>query len=107
MDAFSIRDLRERSGELVRELESGRLAVLTQHGRPVGVTVPLSEQLLQYGVPLALAVELFRTHTVSLGLAAKIAGLAYIEFVEELGRLGILVVDYDPAELSEELEHLE
>lgn len=107
MDAFSIRDLRERSGDLVRELEAGHLAVITKHGRPVGVTVPLTEDLLQHGVPLALAVELFRSHTVSLGLAAKIAGLAYIEFVEELGRLGIPVIDYDPAELEQELKNLE
>lgn len=106
MDTFSIRDLRERSGDLVRELEAGHLALITKHGRPVGVTVPMTEELLQRGVPLALAIELFRIHAVSLGLAARIAGLAYIEFVEELGRLGIAVVDHDPAELEEELKAL-
>jgi prevent-host-death family protein len=107
MDTFSIRDLRERSGDLVRELEAGHLALITKHGRPVGVTVPMTEALLQRGVPLALAIELFRVHAVSLGLAARIAGLATIEFLEELGRLGIPAVDYDPAELDAELKALE
>lgn len=107
MESFSIRDLRERSGELVRELEDGHLALITKRGRPLGVTIPISEHLIEHGVTFALAVELFRTHAVSLGLAAKVAGMSYAEFVEQLGRLGIPVVDYDPAELEHELKLLE
>jgi predicted HTH domain antitoxin len=107
METFSVRDLRERSGEFVRELEQGRLALITKHGKTLSVTVPMSEHLLRLGVPLALAIELFRGGAVSVGLAAKIAGVSYAEFVDQLGRLRIPVVDYDPAELARELTVLE
>ena len=103
METFSVRDLRERSGELVRKLEEGHLAVITKHGRPLAVTVPMTETLLEKGVPLALALELFKTHVVSLELAAKIAGVSYAAFLDHLARLGIPAVDYATAELDEEL----
>ncbi len=107
METFSIRDLRDRSGELVRELESGHLAIITKHGKPVGVTVPISEHLVQSGVTTALAVELFRSHAVSLELAARIAGVSYIDFIDTLAQLRIPVVDYSPEELEGEIEVLE
>ena len=107
MESFSIRDLRERSGELVRELEDGHVALITKHGRPLAVTVPMSEHLLVSGVPLALAVELFKAHAISLELAAKVAGVSYPEFLDHLARLRIPAVDYEPAKLEDELVFLE
>jgi prevent-host-death family protein len=107
MDHFSIRDLRDRSGELVRELEAGHLALITKHGKPIGVTVPMSEHLLETGVAMAIAIELFKGELISLGLAAKIARVSYVEFVEALGRLRIPVINCSPQELEQELKLLE
>jgi prevent-host-death family protein len=107
MEAFSIRELRERSGDLVRELEGGHLAVITKHGRPLAVTVPMTEALLSAGVGVAIAVELFKSKSLSLGLAAKVSGLDYAAFIDHLAELGIPVVDYDPADLSREIDLLE
>lgn len=106
MDTFSIRDLRERSADLVRELESGALALITKHGRPVGVTVPMDDTLLREGLPLALAVALVRSDSASIGLAARVAGLSYVEFVEHLSRIGIPVADYGGDQLERELDTL-
>ena len=106
MQVFSIRELRERSGDLVRELESGQIAIITKQGRPVGVTLPMSDHLLEAGVALALAVELYRSEIVSTSLAAKVAGLSYIEFAEHLSRLRIPLADYGAEQLDRELEVL-
>ena len=46
-------------------------------------------------------------HVVSLSIAARIAGAGYIELIEELGRLRIPAIDYDPSELAAELQTLE
>lgn len=107
MHTFSIRELRERSGDLVRGLESGQIAIITKHGRPVGVTLPMSDHLLEAGVALALAVELYRGQVISTGLAARLAGLSYVEFVEHLSRLRIPVADYGAEQLDRELDLLE
>ncbi len=44
---------------------------------------------------LLLAAKLFEVGRVSLGQAAMVAGLGKIEFIDELGRLRIPLIDYD------------
>lgn len=107
METFSIRDLRERTGELVRQAEAGRLSLVAKHGRPLFVAVPLDEHLLEQGVAVALACRLFAEKAVSLGKAAKLAGLSVEAFVERLGAMGIPAVDYPAEELDQELAALQ
>ena len=103
METFSIRDLRERTGELVREAEAGHLSVVAKHGRPLFVAVPMDEHLLKEGVAVALAIRLFAEKVVSLGKAAKLARLPIEDFITRLGAMGIPAIDYPPEELDEEL----
>lgn len=103
METFSIRDLRERTGDLVRNAENGQLAVVAKHGHPLFVAVPLDEALLRSGVHVALAIKLFQDGALSLGKAAKLAGLDYEAFVEKLASLGIPAVDYPPEDLDSEV----
>lgn len=107
METFSIRDLRERTGELVREAEAGHLSIVAKHGRPLFVTVPMDEHLLKEGVAVALAMRLFAEKAVSLAKAAKLAQLPIEDFITRLGAMGIPAVDYPPEELDEELAALE
>jgi prevent-host-death family protein len=105
MDTFTVRDLRERTGELIRDAEAGKLSVVTKHGRPVFVAVPWSESMLRDGLQVALAIKLFDEEVVSLGRAARIADLSVEEFIGRLGALGIPVVRYPPEELEAELKN--
>ena len=105
MQSFSIKDLRERTGELSKEAEKGNLALITKHGRPMFVSVPFTENLLQNGVHVAMAENLFKNGTLSIGKAAKLAGMSIAEFTEHLSRLGIDVVNYPAEELKQELEY--
>ncbi|MGE0331703.1 MAG: type II toxin-antitoxin system Phd/YefM family antitoxin [Ramlibacter sp.] len=41
--AFTIRDLRDRCGELMRDAEAGKLSAVTKHGQPVIVAVPFTQ----------------------------------------------------------------
>jgi predicted HTH domain antitoxin len=107
MQTFSIRDLRARSGDLSHEAEQGHLALVTRHGQPLFVSVPFTEALLQAGVHTALAVRLFQEGTLTPGRAARLARMSLAEFLETVSAQGIPVVDYDPAELAEELAYLE
>ena len=106
MDAFTIRDLRERTGDLVREAEAGKLSVVTKRGRPIFVAVPIDKQLLEEGVRTALAIKLYTEEALSLGRAARLAGLSVEAFLEKLGAAGIPTVRYSPEELNEELDAL-
>lgn len=107
MQTFSIRDLRDRSGELTREAEEGRLSLVTKHGQPLFVSVPFGDTLVEHGVKVALATSLFKTGDLSLGQAKSLAGMNYFEFMEHLGQLQIPVVNYTVDELKQELETLD
>ena len=103
VDVFSVRDLRQRSGELLRYAENGHVALITKHGRPAIVAVPFDALLLDLGVHRSLALHLFENHRLSLTQAAKLAAVAVEEFVELLRKTGVPAVDYPPEELEDEI----
>lgn len=103
-DVFSARELRHRSGELFRDAERGRLAVITRHGRPAILAVPFDDRLLALGVQRAVAVSLFETGSLSLAQAAKLAGLSIEDLAELLGREEVAAVDHPPDELADDLK---
>lgn len=104
LDVFTVRDLRQRSGDLLRDAEEGRMALITKHGRPALLAVPFDERLLSHGVHRALALHLFEGGQLTLSQAAKLAQLSLEAFIELLGEAGIAAVDYPPEELADELE---
>ncbi|MBK8523493.1 MAG: UPF0175 family protein [Betaproteobacteria bacterium] len=104
METFSIRDLRERTGELVRTAEAGRLSVVAKHGQPVFIAVPFDEALMTKGVNVDLAIKMFDEGALSLGKAAKLANMSHEEFMEILGAMAIPVVRYSADEIIDEVE---
>ena len=103
LNVFSARDVRHRSGELLRDAAHGQLAVITKHGRPAILAVPFDERLLEIGVHRAVALRLFEQRLVTLAQAARFAGTSAEEFVELLGEAGVPAVDYPPEELDKEV----
>lgn len=99
---FSVRDLRQRTGELLKGAQEGRLAVVTKRGRPAMLAVPFDERLLGLGVHRALALRLFEDRHLSLTQAAKVAGMIPEDFIALLGEAGVPAVDHSPEELEEE-----
>ncbi len=103
VDVFSMRDLRQRSGELIKEAEDGHLALITKHGRPAILAVPFDDRLLELGVHRALALRLFEHRHLTLVQAARLAGMTAEEFMNLLGEAGVPAVDYPPEELKDEI----
>lgn len=104
MDTFTVRDLRERTGELVQDAEQGKLSLVTKHGQPIFLAVPFNETLLELGLRSALAIQLYEEGTLTLGKAAKLAGESLPKFIDSLGKLKIPVVNYSAADLRKELK---
>ncbi len=93
MEAFAVRDLREHTGDLVRNAESGAYSVVSKHGKPLFVAVPFSDALLQAGVNVALADKLVLNGELSVAAGAKLAGLPYARYLQHLGALGYSMLD--------------
>lgn len=103
ISVFSARDVRQRSGELLRGAEQGHVAVITKHGRPAILAVPFDERLLEVGFHRAMALRLFEQRQVTLVQAARLAAATSEEFIALLGEAGISAVDYPPEELDDEV----
>jgi prevent-host-death family protein len=103
MHTFTVRDLREHTGKLIRSAENGELSIITKHGTPVFVAVPFDETLLREGVSVALAIKLFDEERISLSRAARLAGLSVSAMIDMLERHGIAVIRTTGEELEREL----
>lgn len=103
MDTLTVEDVTAQPTRIIHDVENGELALVTRDGRPLFVAVPIDEQLVKLGLPMALAVRLFEQEAVSLGKAARIADVSVSEFIDQLGARGIPVARYSPLELKEEL----
>lgn len=106
METFGIRDLRERSGDLTRTAESGQMALITCRDKPLLLDIPFTEELLEQGVALNLAIHLFRNNVVTLAKGARIARVSLADFIQMLGTQGIPIVDHDPEDLDSGLDNL-
>ena len=78
------------------------------------LSIPYSEDLLlltgkdpeslERELRLLLAAKLFELRRVSIGKAAQLAGLPKVQFMEELGRLLIPVINLDDDQIEDELK---
>lgn len=107
MQTFTVRDLREHTGQLIHDAELGKLSLITKHGHPVFLAVPFTEDVLELGLRLALAIKLYQDQVVTLEKAAKLAGQPLELFIEKIGKLGIPTVNYSAEELNMELKDFE
>ncbi len=102
-DIFTARDLRNKSGELLKDAEAGQLSLITKHGKPAILAIPFDKLLVNYGVHRSMALHLFKSHQLTLAQSAKVADLDIESFIELLGQAGIAAVDYSPEELDDEI----
>ena len=104
VEVFSVRDLRNRSGDLLRHAETGKVSLITKRGAPAILAVPFDEKLLTHGIHRAMALHLFESRQLTVAQAAKVAKMALEDFIVLLDEAGLDAVDYPPEELKEELE---
>jgi prevent-host-death family protein len=106
MEAFAVRDLREHTGDLVRNAETGAYSIVSKHGKPLFVAMPFTDELLKSGVNVALADKLVLQGELSVAAGAKLAKLPYARYLQHLGLLGYSMLD-EAGDMGAELQLLE
>ncbi len=108
MKAVSVRELKNNPSAALRAAREDPVMVLNRH-RPEAVLVHLSDNSLlsEPGMRQALATSLFRDGSLSLGLAAKFAGLAVAKFIDHVSKLGIPVVSGTTGTLQNDTESIQ
>ena len=108
MKAVSVRELKKNPSAALRAAREQPVIVLNRH-EPEAVLIHLHDDSLlsEPGVRQAIATGLFRERSLSLGLAAKYAGLGIAEFIEHVSRLEIPVVAGTAEAVSGDTESVE
>ena len=105
MQAFSVRQLKSNPSTVLRAAEADAMAVVTSHQEPTALVVALDRLGLPdtAAVRSGLALSLFQAGSLSVGSAARIAGMPLPRFLEILASLRIPVADASDADLDDEL----
>lgn len=103
MHTLSDQDLNQQPQQLLADARRGEPTLVTVDGEPVMLALPLGRGLGAQPVLLDLAATLYDREQISLGMAARIAGLGYADMGDELGRRGIAVIRLQPGDLAREL----
>ncbi len=84
MDTISLRDVGAHLDTLTQNAAAGRLTLITQHGQPMLLAVPLTDQQLDPGLRIALALKLYKDGSVDVAEAGRLAGVAPEAFMSML-----------------------
>ena len=108
MKAVNVRQLKSNPSKALRMARREPVVVMKRH-EPEALLVHLDDDsmLAETGVKVALATALYRSKSLSLGRAARVAGVAPAEFMQHLSRMGIPVVPGTRESLREDARTLE
>lgn len=106
MPTYTAEELQSNPRRLLDDAARGAADVVTVDGEPVMLTLPLGNAAGSGAERVDLAITLFDRDQISLGLAAKVAGLSYSAMIDELSRRQIAVVRYEVQDLERELAYV-
>ncbi len=102
MQSVAIRELKTNPSILTAALERGESVFVTKHGKPLGITLPLQEDLFSLGVKKLYALELYKSGTISMGKMADMLGMDKSEAMRLLSDLKIEWIESDIEALESE-----
>jgi predicted HTH domain antitoxin len=103
MHTLTADDLSRQPLRLLDDAQRGEPALVTRDGEPVLLAVPLGKGIESREVRLEVAVNLFDREQISIGLAARIAGISVGKMIDECGKRQISVIRVTAEELEREL----
>ncbi|MCP5467618.1 MAG: UPF0175 family protein [Sinobacteraceae bacterium] len=106
MPTLTAEEVSAQPQRLLDDARNGQVDIVTVDGEPAMLTLPLGPASGDSTERLNLAISLYDRDLVSLGLAAKVAGLSYGRMIDELGRRSIPVVRYSVEDLDRELAYV-
>jgi predicted HTH domain antitoxin len=106
MESISVEQFLRHPDKVLADAQGGEIALVARDGELVFMAVPMGESLDSQRVRLEIAVSLFDRELVSIGVAARIAGMSVSEIIDELGRRNIPVARSSDEEFAQELNYV-
>ncbi|MEE9354590.1 MAG: UPF0175 family protein [Methylococcaceae bacterium] len=107
MHSITIRDLKNNPAIMTRHLEAGDSVFITKHGKPIGITLPLDDSLVNQGIKELLFFDLYKKGEISFGKLAEFLDVSKARLRKMFVALDMEVIDYAPNEVEDELKILD
>ncbi len=104
MHTVAIRDLKNNPSNMTKYLEANESVFITKHSKPIGITIPLNDDVFSVGIKNVVAIEQYKEGLISLGKMAEFLSLSKQEAMQLLNRLGIDWLEYEADELASQIE---
>ena len=95
MQTVSIRDLKNNPSSMTKYLDEGSSIFVTRHGKPIGITLPINDDLFSIGLKKTVAIELYKMGLISLGKMAEMLEIPKQEAMSLLNTLDISWIEDD------------
>jgi predicted HTH domain antitoxin len=95
MQSVTIRDLKNNPSTMTKYLDEGSSVFVTRHGKPIGITLPLNDDIFSIGVKKTVAIELYKMNIISLGKMAEMLEIPKQEAMSLLNTLGVVWIEDD------------
>jgi antitoxin (DNA-binding transcriptional repressor) of toxin-antitoxin stability system len=104
MQTVAIRDLKNNPSNMTKYLEKGESVFVTKHGKPVGITLPINNDLFSIGIKKAVALELYKMEVISLGKMAELLEFSKQEAMRFLNSVDTSWLEDDLKIISKEVD---
>ena len=104
MQTMGVRELKNNPSTMTKYLENGESVFVTKHGKPIGITLPLNNELFSIGVKKVIAVELYKKGLLSLGKLAELLALSKQEAMSLLNSVGVVWLEEDTQVIKRDIE---
>ena len=105
MHSLAIRDLKNNPSEMTRHLENNESVFVTKHGKPIGLTLPLGDDMLSLGLKKAAVIDQYSHGLISIGKVAELLEMKKNEVFRLFNDLRIDYLDYDKDEINEQVNN--
>ena len=102
MHTVAIRDLKNNPSSMTKYLDQGSSVFVTRHGKPIGITLPLNEDIFSIGVKKTVAIELYKMEIISLGKMAELLEIPKQEAMSLLNSLDVAWMEDDVESIKSE-----
>ena len=95
MNIIGIKELQTNPGKLSKSFSNNEYMMITRRGKPIGMALPFSSDLMEQGLKPWMALKAFQEGDLSLGQLANSFDKTKADTLDLLGQLKIPVADYD------------
>ena len=104
MQSVSIRDIKNNPATMTAHLAHGDAVFVTKHGKPIGITLPLDDGMVNQSIKELLFFDLYKKNEISFGKLAEFLGVRKDKLRRMFSSLNMPVIEYDVNEVEDELK---